>query len=880
MAQLQSCFIVTIHQGSEITQKIVDAPSFTVGRAFENLLSFNDLNISRSHIQVQSKKKQIYIEDLGSANGTWLGGQKIPAKKMIALQPNQKIKLGASNIELSFSTLEKSYRKEELKTSDLTQEEKNVLIALIEGAHAEAERLQTAGQQIHQQIVAAAENKAVALLQKAQMDAEEHKKNLLQKNQILIDELLQKSKLEIEQRSEEIKQQVRLEAQKETQEESKRKLEDFQKNLDNEKVLRLNKFEQNLINEKQSALKEIEDLKLKTESEKELFTKQKETFKSALEKEKSVFLQQQENLKSAIKKEQSIFLQQQTNFKQETELLKKQQQDMVLKLNQEFKDKSDLLEKEYNNKQSSAKEKINILESDYKSKSNQLELDHETRTSSLNKEFQNQEFEFKKQHDELMVQMQKEKNDLRLELDLLQKQFTDQKLQNDLRKSNYENDWQQKKNLHEKELERIAAIKKQENDIYCENLIKAATQQQKEIEKNTQALQEQTKLQVATLEQQAQERVRSLEQQAQEKILHLEQQTQEKMRSYEIKKEAELQSIFKEKESKLHFSLKEKENQFEAAKQDYDSQTAALKISLQKEKDLILQTHEKNKQELQYSAASEAQKIRDQWFESLFNEKQRIAQEITIMLHSGGHPADGTDKSKIETQIIKILEQNTSSLNPTAANSETDTTYSKKVKNEKIRFRIQGLSLGFVIFFTCSYGYKKFLNDSNPLKTAATEAIQQRNEDLLRRKFNPTQTTELKESYTDAVIYTENYVMNYLNEDFQKNWLKAATDYLFKQWRIEEEKTVQLLSSVNTLVKTLNEKKEQIHPDYIEKDIKKMHDLEAEKALELQNLLGSQVKYEAFRRFEKKFYLEQIPWRNPAQSSESSPAQNSENNSQ
>ncbi len=105
-----------------------------------------------------------------------------------------------------------------------------------------------------------------------------------------------------------------------------------------------------------------------------------------------------------------------------------------------------------------------------------------------------------------------------------------------------------------------------------------------------------------------------------------------------------------------------------------------------------------------------------------------------------------------------------------------------------------------------------------------------------------------------------------MDEKFQHEWLKAASDYLLKQWRIEEEKTISILSAVNTMIKSLDEKKQAIHPDFIQEGLKKMNDLEAESTAKIKDILGSQVKLEAFRRFEKRFYLSHAMARVPANS--------------
>jgi hypothetical protein len=93
-----------------------------------------------------------------------------------------------------------------------------------------------------------------------------------------------------------------------------------------------------------------------------------------------------------------------------------------------------------------------------------------------------------------------------------------------------------------------------------------------------------------------------------------------------------------------------------------------------------------------------------------------------------------------------------------------------------------------------------------------------------------------------------------LNEEFQRKLLAASTNFLLKTWRLDEDKVIQLLAASNALVKGLNERREAIHPDFIPQGIEKMKDLESDAAGRMRKLLGSQVRYESFRKFERKFY--------------------------
>jgi len=63
----------------------------TIGRATDNALRLNGLMISRHHARIRNTSSGYLLEDLGSVNGTWVGGQRI---RQHILQPGEQISMG------------------------------------------------------------------------------------------------------------------------------------------------------------------------------------------------------------------------------------------------------------------------------------------------------------------------------------------------------------------------------------------------------------------------------------------------------------------------------------------------------------------------------------------------------------------------------------------------------------------------------------------------------------------------------------------------------------------------------------------------------------------------------------------------------------------
>jgi pSer/pThr/pTyr-binding forkhead associated (FHA) protein len=67
--------------------------SATVGRAEEAEFRISDKAISRQHLKFHVREK-LYVEDLGSANGTWVRGRSLKAGETVEVNPGDMIELG------------------------------------------------------------------------------------------------------------------------------------------------------------------------------------------------------------------------------------------------------------------------------------------------------------------------------------------------------------------------------------------------------------------------------------------------------------------------------------------------------------------------------------------------------------------------------------------------------------------------------------------------------------------------------------------------------------------------------------------------------------------------------------------------------------------
>lgn len=73
----------------------------TIGRASSNDVVIDNKLASRQHAIIQKVKDDYFLKDMGSTNGTFLNGDRIPADKYFKLGQNDTITIGKMNLVIS-----------------------------------------------------------------------------------------------------------------------------------------------------------------------------------------------------------------------------------------------------------------------------------------------------------------------------------------------------------------------------------------------------------------------------------------------------------------------------------------------------------------------------------------------------------------------------------------------------------------------------------------------------------------------------------------------------------------------------------------------------------------------------------------------------------
>jgi hypothetical protein len=154
---------------------------------------------------------------------------------------------------------------------------------------------------------------------------------------------------------------------------------------------------------------------------------------------------------------------------------------------------------------------------------------------------------------------------------------------------------------------------------------------------------------------------------------------------------------------------------------------------------------------------------------------------------------------------------------------------------------------------------KAYASDYFSGKKASGDVYVDKEREERKRKsaFNPKQSPAYKGSYTDNVLYTENFI-HYYTEDpvFQGKWIRELNKFFDKDLELDDKIVVKFIPLEETLVRKLIRLKASITPATKDVGVGKMRAEEKDSLEKMKKLLSSSQDYEKFSAFRKSFYEE------------------------
>lgn len=301
----------------------------------------------------------------------------------------------------------------------------------------------------------------------------------------------------------------------------------------------------------------------------------------------------------------------------------------------------------------------------------------------------------------------------------------------------------------------------------------------------------------------------------------------------------------------LMISLKEAK---EKAKAEIESEYAKLK-----------DVEAKKFSEYKTNELKELQKIRDSHAESLRKMSIELAQEITTKLEllasKSGYSKFNFEKN-FEIVNTTIEFKNTSQ----AGDEPSQTQNLENWKNRKRKEDTRLLATGFVAAIVAVYSFN-YINDRlriDPAKVEMQRIAMENEKARVANMYVPTKSAQYHDNYVESVLYTENFFDLYMDDKIQREWVNYATKYFLKHWRVDEEKVIKVISNSKALVQNISDEVPNLKKSKIKTDLAKLKELEENYIKQQSEILGTNVKYEAYKKIEKDFFNSRLKTRQPA----------------
>lgn len=120
--------------------------------------------------------------------------------------------------------------------------------------------------------------------------------------------------------------------------------------------------------------------------------------------------------------------------------------------------------------------------------------------------------------------------------------------------------------------------------------------------------------------------------------------------------------------------------------------------------------------------------------------------------------------------------------------------------------------------------------------------------------YNPETTLGYKDSYTENLLYTTDFMKVMDNETFQNDWILALHGFIVSDLELSEEFAINYISSEGSMLKEMSQQRKEINPQYLDTGISKLKDLEKNNMGWVEEKLSDASKKQKFVEFRKKFY--------------------------
>lgn len=781
----------------DITETIsLEGEEFIFGRNSSSTIHLNDPAFSRSHFKINTLNQQVRVIDLSSSNGTLINDKKLAPETPENVKAGDVITINNSSVSIKILNI----LWPNLNPADPT---------LLHRSESRADDQMTG--------ITSLDDLSEEIIHEATLRVEE----IIRLANLEAQEIINQAKLESEKNTAEQKALTNLDIEKYTIEkkeqlseelrvEKEKNLKVMQAQLDSEKIAfhaELEKYGKNIV---------LEHEKRKKELSLDLLGLTKKI--SDLEKEFSKEVQKQKNL-----------LEEQVNLqKNELNKLIKSQEEEKLKQVQ-------LIEAQYANKHFEFQTELDTIEKKVAASNKEF--------SALYDNYNSQ----KKMQVMTLENLVSEKNKTAEEIKSLSETLSEQKSHT----AKYISESKLAISAMQSEIEKNKSLKQE-----ADNSFKTSRNLLIEHDKKLSEIKEKIKIEESVIRQLIVQK-KSDEDDLKKLIIE---KTEITERLLPLKNE--LQELMKSNESAGRRN-EELRNQHAIEVKSLNSNFLQVKKDLEAEilKQKVIE--EERLQNLTRHELSQINKIKEDSLRIVLDLEDSITKELTdatskifattIGMTKFREIAPDFDKSirhSLQAGVLKLLKNELSPADPSKKKNLSST--QKSLKPVAI-----GMTLSALVFGGIPHVYRQVQEQNDPERLQRI-ADERQAAIPVKKKFTPEKVYKLGSTFVDSIIYTHDFYNIIGQEKFRSGLMKEGSVYMYKQWKINEEKSIQSYSMILSLLDTLHEKSEIIDPDYEKRDIKKMSDLEKQTLKKLESILGNGVRLEAALKFQNRFYEDYV----------------------
>ena len=317
-------------------------------------------------------------------------------------------------------------------------------------------------------------------------------------------------------------------------------------------------------------------------------------------------------------------------------------------------------------------------------------------------------------------------------------------------------------------------------------------------------------------------------------------------------------SLLSEKKQKLDEEIQSLTNFLKDAK-------TKAKAEVEKEYAILKDTENRKFDDFKANELKDLQKIRDAHSDSIktfsVDLSQEIATKLELLATKNGYTKFDFEKHfELINSVIQIK---------SAVKTGSESKHAQQLEGWKNRKRKENFSLisrGFAAGLICVFIGNAVYNRLNidPVKEELARISSENKKRDVENRYVPEKSDKYYDNYVETTLFTDRFTEVYHDKNNQREWVNYATKYFLRNWKVEEEKVIEVISNSNALVQNVNEMVPTMKKTKFKSDIAKMKDLEQEYIEKQAQILGTNVKYEAYKKIEKEFFQSKMQGRVPA----------------